>query len=325
MNNEKEKTDVFALAKKRRDSRRAQKQQLVTDTIKQCSYEGCSLTSDDVEIQSYYKKDYCPSHLVIARKERKQKKKPAFDLTKFFEKMDDLMTLKFDQFKKEFKPITPTKSDAGITEAVKEMRDLTAEMRRLFERSRTPSPEGILMHLWNEPDAHTLKGRLLSKFAGPTKREDTDKYLRQLLEDKILWINGHGWYIVNPNFPKERFVELTGMKLTDGEWKDFIREEIYIARKHINNLGIRDTIERELFFEWDIQRREEVENRWKIRTRGRGGNKPNPKFIKKITTELLDEMEYEDLDIDDIKKFDIKAEFCNTLNIFFYTFRKITT
>lgn len=295
------------------------------EEVKECSYEGCTLTSDDVELVSYYNKDYCPSHLVIVKKEHQKKKKtPAFDIAELIEQMNNTLDTKFSEFKQDIKEIAPSQSKGGngLGEVVKEMRDLLAETRRIFERSRSPSPEGILMHLWNEPDSHTLKGRLLSKFVGPTKVEDTDKYLRELLEDRILWMNGHGWYIVNPNIPKERFMELTGMKLTAGEWEEFIREEIYIARKHINNLGIRPTIEKEVFFEWNIQKREEVEDRWKIRTKGRGGIKPHPKFVRKIEIDLLDKMKYEDLDSDDIKSFDIKAELCNTLNSLFYSFRK---
>lgn len=182
----------------------------------------CGVDEDTIEITSYYKLDYCPTHLAIEKKRRAKKreknKKPSVDLSEVISRLDKQQT-SMDEIKDGFKYLA--KRTFLITEGT------------------------ILLAIFEDPKHHALRSRLISKFSLADEKTIDDMLERMYKHDEVidkdntslgtlLWKNKHGWYIVNPNIPKEVFEELTEEKIGHEQYYKFIKTQINKQRKAIN-------------------------------------------------------------------------------------------
>lgn len=214
MSNEKGKDDIFALAKERRDKRRSRKQHSRINAIRECSYEGCDITSEDMDLEEYYGKPYCPTHLHLKKKEmakkREKKKGKRIDLTEVITRLDN--------------------QQASINEIVK-------GFRYMAKRSFLINEGTILLSILEDPKHHALRSRLVSKFS-MADETSIDRVLERMYKQdevinrdgvnvgKLLWKNKHGWYIVNPNLPKDAFEKLIEESISYEEYYTFIKTQV---------------------------------------------------------------------------------------------------
>lgn len=174
----------------------------------------CGVEDDIIEIVTFRKLNYCPTHLAIAKKEQAEAKKKEgtakLDLSELIKRLDDQKV---------------------------DIAEIKSIFKRVAKRSFLVSEASVLLSILEDPKHHTLRSVLVNKFSAADE-SDIDATLDRMYKvdevvdasgtivGKLLWKNQHGWYIVNPNVPKEAFEQITEEEIDDETFYAFVKTQI---------------------------------------------------------------------------------------------------
>lgn len=234
---------TFGAAAKRLAERRKEEKA----GIFECVVCGIKNDIDGIIITKKYKKYLCQTHLAIEENERKilreAKKAQKVDLSDLVEKIKNPIIEELSGMKEMLIAVASTGVKEELLNELKPMlQNFLTEIKRSFDKDAILTEGSLLRRIWESKSKHILLSRLVG-FYGASNEEDIKALLEKMSKyrnivdvrgnalGKLLWKNGHGWYLLNPNIPQELFETLAGERVSEEKYKGFIKMTINRATK----------------------------------------------------------------------------------------------